>query len=222
MTPDVIPEISPGAELESLRRFRDRKPERTPGEHCEMCTQEIPPEGMGHAHVVQLDSRSLLCACRACYLLFTVDGAAGGRYRAVPEDFRFDPSFTLTTRQWDALQIPVRMAFFFFNSAADGVVAFYPSPAGATESLLDLDAWAELVAANPSLATVAPDVEALIVRRTDDGFASFLVPIDSCYELVGLVKLHWKGFDGGEEAWHAIDGFFDAVRARSRRWEARP
>jgi hypothetical protein len=28
--------------------------------------------------------------------------------------------------------------------------------------------------------------------------------------------MHWKGFDGGEEAWEAIDGFFDAVRERSR------
>ena len=28
--------------------------------------------------------------------------------------------------------------------------------------------------------------------------------------------LHGKGFDGGEEAWEAMDGFFDAVRERSR------
>jgi hypothetical protein len=43
-----------------------------------------------------------------------------------------------------------------------------------------------------------------------------VVPIDACYELVGLVRMHWKGFDGGEEAWAAIGGFFDAVRERSR------
>jgi hypothetical protein len=61
-----------------------------------------------------------------------------------------------------------------------------------------------------------PDVEALLVRRAGEGFECFLVPIDACYELVGLVRMHWKGFDGGEEAWEAIDGFFDAVRDRSR------
>ena len=33
--------------------------------------------------------------------------------------------------------------------------------------------------------------------------------------------MHWKGFDGGEEAWAAIDGFFDAVRERSRPVEKR-
>jgi hypothetical protein len=54
------------------------------------------------------------------------------------------------------------------------------------------------------------------VRRAGEGFECFLVPIDACYELVGLVRMHWKGFDGGEEAWEAIDGFFDAVRDRSR------
>jgi hypothetical protein len=59
-------------------------------------------------------------------------------------------------------------------------------------------------------------VEALLVRRAGEGFECFLVPIDACYELVGLVRMHWKGFDGGQEAWEAIDGFFDAVRERSR------
>jgi uncharacterized protein DUF5947 len=73
-----------------------------------------------------------------------------------------------------------------------------------------------VVAANPALAELAPDVEAVLVQRTGDGFESFVVPIDACYELVGLVRMHWKGFDGGEEAWAAIGGFFDAVRERSR------
>jgi len=122
----------------------------------------------------------------------------------------------LDDAQWEALQIPVRVAFFFDNSDLGRVVAFYPSPAGATESLLPLEAWADVVAANPALTDLAPDVEALLVRRAGEGFECFLVPIDACYELVGLVRMHWKGFDGGQEAWEAIDGFFDAVRERSR------
>ena len=60
------------------------------------------------------------------------------------------------------LQIPVSVAFFFVNSTLDRVAAFYPSPAGATESLLSLDTWDEVVAANPELATLAPDVEAFL------------------------------------------------------------
>ena len=42
------------------------------------------------------------------------------------------------------------------------------------------------------------------------------MPIDACYRLVGLVRLHWKGFDGGTEAWQAIDGFFDELRSNAR------
>jgi hypothetical protein len=189
------------------------KPKAAPGEACEMCAE---PVGDGHSHVVNLDSRQILCTCRACYLLFTHQGAAGGRYRAVPDRYPRDPSFSLGEGQWEALQIPVRVAFFFNNSDMGRVVAFYPSPAGATESLLPLEAWADVVAANPVMTDLAPDVEALLVQRAGDGFECFLVPIDACYELVGLVRMHWKGFDGGEEAWAAIDAFFERVRERSR------
>ena len=189
------------------------KPRAAPGEACEMCAE---PLGGGHSHVVNLDSRQILCSCRACWLLFTHQGAAGGRYRAVPDRYLFDPGFKLGEGAWEALQIPVRVAFFFSNSDLGKVAAFYPSPAGATESLLSLEAWADVVAANPVMTDLTPDVEALLVRRAGDGFECYLVPIDACYELVGLVRMHWKGFDGGEEAWAAIDGFFDAVRERSR------
>jgi hypothetical protein len=189
------------------------RPRAAPGEACELCAEPI---GDGHSHVVNLDSRQIMCTCRACWLLFTHQGAAGGRYRAVPDRYLFDPGFKLGEGAWEALQIPVRVAFFFSNSDLGKVAAFYPSPAGATESLLSLEAWADVVAANPVMTDLTPDVEALLVRRAGDGFECYLVPIDACYELVGLVRMHWKGFDGGEEAWAAIDGFFDAVRERSR------
>jgi hypothetical protein len=106
------------------------------------------------------------------------------------------------------------MAFFFTNSELDKTVAFYPSPAGATESLLPLDAWSTLLADNPKLADVEPDVEALLVNKTDNGFECYLVPIDACYELVGLIRLKWRGFDGGSEAREAIDAFFRQLRER--------
>jgi hypothetical protein len=132
----------------------------------------------------------------------------------VPERYLYVPSFRLGVGEWEELQIPVRTAFFFRNSVLDRFVAFYPSPGGATESLLELSTWDRVLAANPELAEAEPDVEAYLVDRRPDGFTCHLVPIDACYELVGLVRLHWKGFHGGQEAWEAIDGFFERLRGR--------
>ncbi|MGQ0625286.1 MAG: DUF5947 family protein [Sporichthyaceae bacterium] len=186
---------------------------RPRGEGCEMCNADF---GADHSHVVNIESRSLLCTCRACYLLFTHGGAGRGNYRAVPERYLADPNFALTAAQWEELQVPVAMAFFFHNSAQGRVIAQYPSPAGATESLLDLTAWETIVRDNPLAAAMSPDVEALIVYRTQAGNASYLVPIDACYELVGRVRMHWTGFDGGPEARADIAEFFDRVAKRSR------
>jgi len=193
------------------------QPKPRPGERCELCAALIPDE---HGHVVDLESRTLMCACRPCYLVFAPQGAGGTRFRAVPDRYVAFPDFALSPSQWDALQIPVGVAFFFMNSALGHVAAFYPSPAGATESLLSLDSWGEIVATNPDLATLQPDVEAFLVRSADRqaGTAQaecYLVPIDVCYELVGQLRRLWKGFDGGTEAHAALDAFFDRVRERA-------
>lgn len=185
------------------------------GESCEMCGT---PVGDEHSHCVNVESRRLLCTCRPCYLLFAPDGAGGRNYRAVPDRYHTDPGSAITEGQWDALQVPVAMAFFFHNSVLGRIVAQYPSPAGATESLLDLTAWAAIEAVNPLAAALIPDVEALIVRRSREGNETFLVPIDCCYELVGRVRMHWSGFDGGPDAARDIREFFDGVRTRSRPW----
>jgi hypothetical protein len=195
-----------------LRRFRDPKPVVRAGERCEMCARPIGDE---HSHVANIETRALQCTCRPCYLLFTSRGAAHGKNRAVPERYLHDPRFALADQVWDSASIPVSMAFLFVNSTQAATLAFYPSPAGATESLLPDVAWASLLADNPAFADIEPDVEALLISRGDDGFEAFLVPIDACYELVGHVRLHWKGFDGGTEAWTVINGFFDKLRARS-------
>ena len=165
-----------------------------------------------HSHVVNVESRAILCACRPCYLLFTSGGA--GKHRAIPERYVHVPDLVGGQAWWDSAGIPVRMAFVFTNSELDAPVAFYPSPAGATECLLALESWSQLLADNPALADVAPDVEALLINQTDEGFEGFLVPIDACYRLVGVVKLNWKGFDGGTEAWREIDAFFADLRGR--------
>jgi hypothetical protein len=197
---------------QGFERFLEKPPPPT-GEHCELCNEAIPEE---HPHVVNLDSRALMCSCRPCYLLFTERGAGAGKFASVPDRYLFDPDFTISDAQWEQFQIPVKMAFFFVNSVIEQTVTFYPSPAGATESLLPADTWVEVMAANPLFASLEPDVEALLVYRRDSAYECFLAPIDACYELVGHVRMNWKGFDGGQEAWEAIDGFFERLRSRSR------
>jgi hypothetical protein len=168
-----------------------------------------------HGHLVDTEKRSLTCACRACYLLFTHEGAAGGRYRAVPERVRHDPDRPLTDMDWNELQIPVAMAFFFFNSALGRVVAGYPSPGGTTECELDLAGWDRLAAAYPLFGEMAPDVEAIFVNRAENGNEVFLIPIDECYSLVGELRLLWQGFDGGAEARAALATFLESLRKRA-------
>jgi hypothetical protein len=183
---------------------------RDDAERCEMCTEVLTAR---HGHLVDIEKRSLACACRACYLLFTHEGAAGGRYRAVPERICHDPDRPLTDMDWNELQIPVAMAFFFFNSALGRVVAGYPSPGGTTECELDLAGWDRLTAAYPLFAEMAPDVEAIFVNRTTREV--FLIPIDECYSLVGELRLLWTGFDGGAEVRAALAAFLEGLRKRA-------
>jgi hypothetical protein len=109
------------------------------------------------------------------------------------------------------------MAFFFNHSKEGRVVAFYPGPMGPTESQLELPAWEELLAGNPLLATLEPDVEALLVNRARGARQHFLVPIEDPYQLVGLIRMRWRGLSGGEEVWRQIDDFYAQLEARSKR-----
>ena len=200
-SPDVL------ARFEASRTSRPQ-----PGEACELCAVPLPEE---HPHCVNVETRSLLCVCRPCYLLFTKEGASLGKFRPVPDRYVFDPTFALDQDQWESISIPVSIAFLFYNSQEGRFVAFYPSPAGATESLLDLEAWNEVMAANASFAGILPDVEALLVKQEEGRFSAYLVPIDKAYELTAIVRMNWRGFSGGEEVWTHIEDFFGALRARS-------
>jgi hypothetical protein len=206
--------------LSVLQRIRSTRPRPVEPleERCELCTEAIAEE---HGHLVDLEARSLLCACRGCHLLFTSDGAGGHRYRAVPDRYRRIAGFDLTAAQWDSLQIPVSVAFFFHNSSMGTVAAFYPGPAGATESELPLDTWEEVAGRYPELADLRPDVEAFLVRATgrdtaEDTAQGYVVPIDACYGLVGNLRRLWRGFDGGSEARAYLDTFFATVGERAR------
>jgi hypothetical protein len=190
----------------TLRRLASgERPDPKPPapERCEFCGADIDER---HGHVADLVDHRLLCTCRACYLLFSNSGAGGVRYRGVGEDVRRVADIDLSSGQWDALRIPVDLAFFFRQSGQ--LLAFYPGPGGSTESELDLSAWADIESANPALLSLEPDVEAVLLRRRDDHFDCFLVPIDRCYELVGIVRGTWQGLGGGTEVWRHVDEFF--------------
>ena len=203
-----------------LTRIRANKLSTPPaGERCEMCAESIADE---HQHVVNVAERQLMCTCRGCYLLFT-DPHAKLRYRAVPDRYLTFCDFTLDRRAWEALQIPVGLAFFFHNSDIDRTVAFYPGPAGATESELDVEAWRTISGADGQLDMLADDVEALLIRvpdrehsELDTAAECYLVPIDACYEFVGNLRMLWRGFDGGQEVRAYVEEFFERIKARSK------
>lgn len=195
----------------ALRQFARRE---RPLERCELCSLGLRPD---HPHLLELAPRKLICACEACAILFSGQGV---KFKRVPRRVLSLPDFDLSDLEWNGLTIPINMAFFFSNSVENRVVAMYPSPAGATESLLELDAWDEIAARNPPLNTMESDVEALLVNRLgySRGYSApeyYLLPIDECYKLVGLIRMHWKGLAGGTEVWRELGQFFTSVKAKS-------
>lgn len=199
--------------LAQLARAPAPKRKATTGETCDLCAQPIPEE---HRHLVDIEDRRLLCACRACTVLFDQQGAGGGHFRLIPERRLLLHGFELPDELWDRLRIPVDLAFFFRSTPAGRMVAFYPGPMGAAESLLDLDDWAEVEAANPVVGELEDDVEALLANRANGTREYFLVPIDECYRLVALIRTKWKGLGGGDEVWRDIEGFFDELKEEAR------
>jgi hypothetical protein len=206
---------APTTGLGALRRLSQPAPptpEAEQVERCEFCAVAVDER---HGHVADLHDHRLLCVCRPCYLLFGPQGAGGGRYRGVGEDVRRVADLDLDESRWDALRIPVDLVFFFRQSGVEGLLCFYPGPGGATESELDLSAWSGICAANPVVDTLEPDVEAVLLRRHDGGFSCYLVPVDVCYELVGVVRQSWTGLGGGPEVWSRIAEFFAGLDARA-------
>jgi hypothetical protein len=125
---------------------------------------------------------------------------------------RWLPDFCITDAEWEALGIPIGLAFFVRDSGAGRVTAHYPGAAGPVESLLGLEAWAEVAARNPALPELEPDVEALLANRAGGARQYCTAPIDRCYELCGLVRMHWRGLSGGDEVRRVTEGFFARLR----------
>jgi hypothetical protein len=188
----------------SLRRLAAS---REPEEKCDLCSEPLMP---GHRHLLDVGNQRLACCCQPCSILFSSDAA--GRYRLVRHRVRFLPAFDIPEELWEGLGLPVSVAFFQHSLPSGQVVARYPSPAGATESLLTFNTWEELERLNPLLREMDPGVEALLVNRTAGAREHFLVSIDECYRLVGLIRLSWRGLSGGTEVWKEIANFFGALK----------
>jgi hypothetical protein len=190
-------------DAEALLALKQRRSALRDIERCELCSREL---NSMHPHLVEMVARRIVCSCEACALLF--DGRTEGRYRRIPRDVVRLPASLLDDVDWNSLSIPISLAFFFSSSAAGKIIAMYPSPAGATESQLSLDAWNAIAAREPRLQQLQPDVEALLVNRLRTPAACYIVPIDRCYELTGAIRKHWKGFSGGDEVWREVDAYF--------------
>lgn len=177
-------------------------------ERCELCRTSVPDE---HRHLIHLQDRRIVCVCEPCWALHSGDP----EYRPTGMRTLWLEGFECDEETWGRFQIPIGLAFFMRSSVTGGVVAFYPSPAGATESELSLDAWEELVALNPALAELEPDAEALVVNRLSEPHQHVIAPIDDCYALVGLIKSRWEGISGGAALREAVPAFFETMRDRA-------
>ena len=174
------------------------------------------PVAPEHDHLIELAARRILCTCRPCHIVFEPAGAAQGKYRAIPNRYREVAEFVVDDATWDSLQLPIGLVFFFYNSTERRTVAFYPSPAGATESLLPLEAMGRH---RRALSGVLVDR----TRRRGDSNPAQSRSLALLHRArstprtssSGLIRTCWKGFDGGQEAHQKIAQYFEKVRTRS-------
>jgi Family of unknown function (DUF5947) len=179
-----------------------------PQERCDLCNTTLPDD---HRHMLHLVDRRIVCTCEACWALHSGDA----EYRPTGKRTLWLDGFHCSDEVWATFQIPIGLAFFMRSTVTESVVAFYPSPAGATESELTLEAWDALVQVNPVLEQLEPDAEALVVNRLSEPAQYVVLPIDQCYALVGLIKSRWEGISGGGAIEEAVPQFFATIRARS-------
>jgi Family of unknown function (DUF5947) len=199
-----------------LRRFLPQEPPETAprapaagaDEQCELCTLSLAAK---HRHLLHLDERRILCVCETCWAVRSGEA----EFRPVGNRTVWLDDFALTDEQWASFQIPIGLAFFMVSTVSGGVIALYPSPAGATECELDLESWQRLVAENPALADLEADAEALIVNRMADPPKHVIAPIDVAYQLVGVVKTSWEGISGGSATEEAVARYFEGLRERA-------
>ena len=177
-------------------------------EKCNFCGRILSPD---HRHLVDLSAMKFTCTCEMCMIIM----AESGDYKPLPQRSLELQSFNMPDALWADFLIPVNMAFFVLSSSRSGAVAYYPAPTGATESKLKMGAWNQLVQLNPILNDLASDLEALLVNRLGEEGQYYIVPIDSCYKLIGMIRVAWKGIFGGKEVNNIINQFFSELKEKS-------
>jgi hypothetical protein len=175
--------------------------------NCDLCGTSMAED---HRHLLQLDERQIVCVCESCWALRSGDA----EFRPVGSRVIWLDSLDLPDDLWARFGIPIGLAFFLRTGG--GVVAFYPSPAGATEKEIDVGVFSELEERNPRVRELDVESEVLIVDRLGERMRSAIAPTDEAYRLVGLVKTHWRGISGGPELQGAVDGFFEELREKAK------
>ena len=193
-----------GALARVIRSAAERAMTAEP-EVCDLCAAPVADE---HPHLYDTSEAEVRCVCRPCSVLFAEDGPGEGRHRLVPRRrLRLPPVDTAV------LGVPVGLVFFVPRS--DGTVtAQGPSPAGAMRWEVDAAAWQRLTATFPQLASMAPEVEALLVNTARGAGEHWIVPIDDCFRMVALVRREWRGLSGGGRVWPAVERFFAELTER--------
>ena len=181
-----------------------------------MCAEPI---GEEHQHVVDLESRGLMCTCRACYLLFTARATPQLRYRAVPDRYLSFPDLAFGAGQWDELRDPGRAGVLLpqlrartGRSRSTRARPAPPSPScrwglGPDRRRPTRAGHARARRRGAAGPRARPTASG---RRVLPGADRRLLRAGRAAADV------WRGFDGGQEARAAIDAFFADVAARSR------
>src|SRR4030095_9001673 len=122
--------------LKALRKFAGAARARTmvEAERCELCSVSLSSQ---HRHLLETLSRKIVCACDPCAWRFK--NVVDGRFKLVPRDARALPNFQVSDAEWEALALPINLAFFFHSTPFGKMTAMYPSPAGATAALVQPD-----------------------------------------------------------------------------------
>jgi len=189
-------------------------------EWCDGCRA---PLARQHAHRLLLRGssadRKLECVCVAC----AAAEAPGSPWKRVPRRCAAVLDLDAADIEWEALGVPIRLAFFVVTGGDARPLAFFPSPAGAIELAPSQDAWNRMRAKSAAVRRMETDVEALLVHhaRGEGGGDraggaivghQYVVSIDVGYHLVGLVRAHWRGFEGGPQVWKRIDAMLAELR----------
>ncbi|WP_345139715.1 DUF5947 family protein, partial [Streptomyces mexicanus] len=174
-------------------------------EACELCAAPVPEE---HRHLYDLARREVRCACGPCAVLFAGDDAGG-------EEFRLVPRRRVRLDRVDTAVLGVPVGLVFFVPHADGTVtAQGPSPAGAMRWEVDAAAWRRAAEWCPELASLEPEVEALLVNTVRGMDHHWIVPVDDCFRMVAVVRQEWRGLSGGGRVWTAVEEFFARLTER--------